>query len=265
MTEEEIQSDPKIVEEAVSTGWVPKEQFKGNLEKWRPAEEWVDRGREFIPFIKSENKDLKTQVTTLNDKLSKTQEMIDRMLKVQTKYSEDFYNTKLSEINEQKLQAVEAGDKDRFKTLELQAATLKKPEPLKVEPVIHDDVKRWINENQEWFEKDPQLTQYARYIGDQMSRNKDPLATPGNEYAFCKKIEEEVKKTFHHKFTNQNQQRSEMDDTNTRGGETKPKGKGWNDLPLDAKNLCNKMISDMALQGRTYTKEQYVKDYYEND
>ena len=275
-TVEQLESEKKgqesieIENRAKMQGWVPKEEFRGDQAKWISADEFVKRADHMMPILKSVNKRLEGQVSELNKKLSQTQDMIGKMVKIQGKYSEDFYTTKISEIKTEKRKAAEAGDWPTYDRLEIEEGKLTKPETVEVsqssssENMMNDDnveVQRWERENRTWYGTDTEMTDYAKFVGDQMVKIKDPLALPGNAYAFCQAIKEKVQKTFPHKFTNPNRNRSDIDESNIRGGELPQTGtkKTWNDLPADAKQQCLKLINNI----KGYTKEKYIQDYFE--
>ncbi len=84
-TEAEIQA------EALQMGWRPKEKFSGNPENFVEAEEFVNRGKQMIPFIKSQNARLHTQLQTavtevsgLKTQLSEAQEAIQALKDMNT-------------------------------------------------------------------------------------------------------------------------------------------------------------------------------------
>jgi hypothetical protein len=64
-------------------GWVPKDEFKGDPTKWINADEFVKRADHMMPILKSVNKKLEGQVVDLNRKLSQTQDMVQKMVKIQ--------------------------------------------------------------------------------------------------------------------------------------------------------------------------------------
>ena len=260
--------DPAIENRARIQGWVPKEDFRGDPSLWRPADEFVRRADEMMPILKSVNRKLESQVGTLTKKLTDTQGMIEKMVKVQSKYSEDSYNTAIADIKTQKLKAVEDGNIDMYQRLEAREALISKPESVHVDPKpnenhmesMHPDVQQWVNDNSTWFGKDPELTDYAVYLGEQLKNSKDPSAMPGNEAQFCQKVKERVQKTFPHKFANPNQNITTIDESSTRGVTPPSKtGKTWNDLPQDARQHCSRLLQEIP----GYTKEKYLKDYFE--
>ena len=262
--------DPQIEERAKMQGWSPKEDFRGDPSNWRPADEFVRRADEMMPIMKSVNKRLEGQVNTLKDELSETKGMVSKMVKVQEKYSGDLYETKITDIRAKKREAAKSEDwetYDRLEGLEMQTA---KPEPAKPDPpananhveTVHPEVERWIGENN-WFGNDREMTDYAAFIGEQLKINNDPLAQVGNEYAFCEKVKRQVQSTFPNKFQNKSRGHTDVDEPNLRGSEnTNPSGKTtYNDLPKDAKEHCKQMLRDIP----NFTKEKYLKDYFEEE
>ncbi len=57
---ENHQENP-VEDRAYKMGWVPKDQFKGKPELWRPAEEFVERGETLIPFLNKKIRKLEKQ------------------------------------------------------------------------------------------------------------------------------------------------------------------------------------------------------------
>ena len=265
------QPDLQVMERARIQGWVPKEDFRGDQARWISADEFVKRADHMMPILKSVNKKLEGQVTDLGKKLGDTQGMIEKMVKINEKYTDDFYTSKMAEIKSQKRKAAEDGNFDLYDKLEIQETQITKPEKIEIktpsgkETTIDSPnpvVAEWVDKNKSWWGVDVELTNYAQFLGDQMAKNKDPDATPGREYEFCQKIEKQLKTTFPTKFSNPNRNRSDVDESNLRGGDLPPDTsgkKGWNDLPADAKQHCNKLL--MEIPG--YTKEKYLKDYFE--
>ena len=49
---DEIEEVVEIEEEARKLGWVKQEEWKGDPDKWRPAEEFVERGRNIVPIMR---------------------------------------------------------------------------------------------------------------------------------------------------------------------------------------------------------------------
>jgi len=265
------QIDPQVIERAKMQGWSPKEEFRGDPANWRPADEFVKRADEMMPIMKATNKKLEGNVASLTKELSETKGMVNKMVKIQGKYSDDLHETRVADIRTKKRVAAKDENWEEYDRLEAQEIKIVKPEPIKADPpsnenpmeTVHPDVQKWIGENSSWFGNDKQMTDYAMFVGEQLKNEKDPLAAPGNESAFCDEIKKRVQGTFPGKFQNQSQQFSDVDESDLRGGDrdTSTGKQTWNDIPKNAQQQCAKMIAEIP----GFTKEKYITDYFEGE
>ena len=264
----------KDEERARESGWVPKEEFRGDLRKWRDAKAWNDHADRYLPIARATNKRLEDELAALKMELKTSKDTLGRITKMQDKFSGDFYTTKIAEIDGAIEQAVSEGDVDRYKKLKTQRDQIIKPEPLKEEEPkpdvarIHPEVARWQADNP-WFRVDPKsasgdevMTAYALYAGRQLAEKNDPVSMSGKEKEFCTKVTEMVKARFPDKFSNSNRQRTEIDEPGLRGG-SEVSGVGgnhrtWNNLPVEAKQHCTNVF---LKQFPNRTREDYVKIY----
>lgn len=124
------------------------------------------------------------------------------------------------------------------------------------------EVERWKDENKSWYGVDQELTDYAVFVGEQMKNGQHPLATPGNEYAFCQEVKNRIQRTFPQKFQNPNRARTDIDESSLRGGDNLDTGtgkKGWKDLPSEARQQCTNLMAQI----KGYSRERFIKDYFE--
>jgi len=251
--------DPEVEKRAAMQGWVPKEDFRGDKERWIPADEFVKRADNLMPIMKGQLKKYETKIETLEKALDEQKKITKKVVEIQGKYSKDFYDSKLEEIGIQKRQAVVSGDAELYDRLTQQETKIQRPETIEVpkasEPQDVPEVARWKSENAHWYGKDPELTEYADIISDRIGKKGHSY----NPYEFCEAVKEKVKVMFPDKFGG-TKQSSNVDESNTRGTDTKhTKGKTYNDLPSDAKQQCMRMLKEIP----GFTKEKYVKDYFE--
>ncbi len=257
-------------EKATQTGWKPEPEYKGAPDKYRGAKEWNERGEAIYPIMKANNRRLEEKSTALETKLADTTKMLKKLTKVQDKASKDQYAQKLKALEAEEDVAVGEANKDRFQEIRKERADLQEPEILApVEDVVekmereNPAIKQWRKENS-WFEDDPEMADYAMFIGDKLSEANDPTAVAGREAEFAAKITAKIKAAFPNKpyFNNPNRERSAMDDTSLQGSDNNKSQAGakeYKDLPQDAKDMCDKLVADPSLPG--YTKEKFCNAF----
>ncbi len=271
-SEQQRLMDAAETEEAAGTGWVPEDDFRGDPKLWRPAREWNERAKHIMPIMKATNKRLEETVSTQTKKLSEMTDMVGRMVKVQEKHSDDLYDGRIADLETQKRQAVEDGDTALYDRLVSQSSTIEKPEPVKIEESsaeTENGTQLWVDDNRSWYGQDTLLTDAFNVIGDQLAKEQNPLAVPGKEYEFGELIKKRIQTLYPDKFKNPNRENgSGMDESETRGGEDNFNSsngeKGWNDLPQAAQQQFSKIARNMeGKRTAPYTKEEYVKEYFE--
>ncbi|MCP3681605.1 MAG: hypothetical protein GY861_02850 [bacterium] len=257
----------KVEERARLQGWVPKDEFRGDVERHISAQEFVDRADHMMPILKSVNQKYEGTIKEQGEQLDTMRKTMDNMVRIQEKYSDDKYKEQITDITNKQREAVENSDVDEYDKLEAKKGEIKPPTAVEEPPAepepenkMHPEVERWVSEN-EWFKKDEELQKYALYLGNTMADEKHDLATPGNEYEFGQEVKRRVMKAYPDKFKNPARNESDFDEPDVRGGaEThNTKTKGWNDLPNEAQAQFKKILSDIP----NYTKEQYITDYFE--
>ena len=257
---EQEEVKPNYDDRAKMQGWVPKEEFKGDPERWISSEEFVKRADNMMPILKSVNKKYEGQIGTLSEELKQTKDTLNRIVSIQQKYSTDQYEARNSDLEARKLQAVQDGDTEQYNRLVEQQTKLPKPEPIaEPEKKTSQELERWKGDNP-WFTEDPELHEYAMIISGQLANNNHPYNSPENAYKFGDVVKSKLEKMFPDKFKNPNKSKTDVDEPSVRGGETPPSnGKGWNDLPQEAKDYYNTTYKNIP----GGTKERYIKDYFE--
>jgi len=256
MSEEQIEEQEVNYEErAKLQGWVPEEEFRGDKARWIPADEFVKRADHMMPILKSVNKKLESKFSQAEQELKETKETLKKIVSIQTKYQTDQYTDKISKIHEQKRQAVENADVETYEKLEEQEKKIKPPEQI-AEP--NEGQERWISENP-WFNSDKDLTEDAVALANAMQKKGDPLTQPGREYELGEAVKKKLMVLYPDKFENPNKTTSDIDETTTRETRQTTNGKGWNNLPADAKEYWTNQ--GQYIPG--FTKEKYIKEYFE--
>jgi hypothetical protein len=242
----EITVDP-VVEKAKGMGWVPKEEFRGDPERWTEADKFVERGENILPIVKErldhvikENQELKASFKEFNDYHKKT--------------AEREFNRAVQTLEQRKLEAVQDGNVTDYQQIELEQRELLKERPATVQPrnAAPPEFDQFTKEN-DWYTTDPEMKAYADNMGVFIANTKN-LAYGD----ILKEVRKEVETRYPHKFQNQRRDAANSVERDTATGLPIKGGKGYNDLPTDARAACDKFVKTIP----GFTKEQYLKDYF---
>ena len=260
---QELGVEPEIIDRAVLYGWSPKEDFKGDPQKWVSADVFVKRAEEILPIAKSMNRKLETDLISTKAELAELKKTMKAIIKTHEKISQSTFDSAMRQLKKEQAEAVSEGDLEKWQSLEERREELskQKPEEVKFEEAgvagENPVVTQWKKDNK-WYDTDPELGTYADSIATFISTRIPGL--PPEE--FLQRVKDEVRKRFPEKFGNPKRSnppsvdRTELSGGDIGGGSKKT----YSDLPPDAKAACNELIKQKVL-----TKEKYVKIYFEEE
>lgn len=240
----------EIEDKARKMGWTPKEEFRGDPEKWRDAAEFVERGENMIPIMKA-------TVKKQEQKISDLEKTIKEFADYHSKTEQRAYERAFRELKEKQIQAVAAGDAQTFVKVDAEIEDLRKqasevptikPQNNAVDPVYEE----WASRNK-WIE-DKTLEKEAEAQAIYL-RERGNTKT-GTE--FLDAVKERVKREFPEKFENPRRNAApavEGSTTTQRKG-----GKTYSDMPPEVRAACDRFVAQKLL-----TKEAYVKQYFEGE
>lgn len=231
-------------EKAKAQGWVPKEQFRGDPEKWVDAKTFAERGEKIVPILKERNDHLEKEIREMK-------QTFQQFTDYHRQTEERVYNRAVKELESRRLQAVEDGDTDAFRQAEAERLELEKARPaVPVTPSEPPEFGAFKTKNS-WYGTDPELTAEADALGR-------GYADGGMDYSkVLEKVENTIKKLYPEKFTNtRRDETASVSFAADTGLPQKSKARTYENLPADAKATCDKFVKQGLL-----TKEQYVKDY----
>ena len=270
-TQEEIQGEvpdvqPEVVKPQISQevidrarmmGHIPKEEFRGDPERWVDAEKYVERAESMMPIMKSQMGKYENKIFSLEAQVESQKKTTEKLLKMGETVQKRAYEQAKRELTQQQVAAVSDGDVEKWQKLEDQKDSLPQPEVIEIEPVSSPVFDQWHTGN-EWYLKDEDMTDFANLHAQKITKQN-----PNMPYEqVLQTVEEKIKKTFPANFENPNRDTpSPVDGGQSREIAPKATGKTYNDLPADAKAMCNQNISD----GLYKTKEDWTKAYFEEE
>lgn len=231
-----------VQEEALSQGWVPKDEYEGDPDRWVDAGEFVRRG-ELFRKIESQSKELKDVRKALSE-----------LAKHNSKIREVEYARAIEGLKAQKKEALSEGDADRVVDLDDKIDLVKDQQKQfhsqqvqeAIPQEVHPELKNWINDNG-WYETNKAMRGWADARGTELAEEgKSPREV-------LKALEKEVKDRFKEKFRNPNRDKpgaveGAVSTRTARGSD--------NDIELSD---VEKTIMKTLVDGNHLTKDEYMK------
>lgn len=266
-----------VTQTAREMGWRPREEFRGDPEKWVDAETFVSRGEHYIPIINADRRKLREKAEELEaglretrDLLRASQEAIEELKKYHADDTRRQVEAARKQLIEQLKEARDSGDVDA--ELKLQRQLNKAEAALEAEPpapspapaaapapVKDPDFEAWLAENQ-WFTTSPRKRGLAMGVADEIK--SDPATKHLTGKAFYQKLSEELEKE-----PGFGGDRPDKVSGGRPNGGSAPSSGGsrtrtYADLPSDAKAACDQQERRLVGPGRAFKDQAAWRAYY---
>ena len=244
--------------EARLMGWVPKEEFRGPEEHWVDADTFVERGRQILPIVKKNNKELTQKLLALEAKDRERDAAISEwktFMKETQERERAVFTRQIAELREQKKQAISDGDGEAVLAIDDQIDAIRekqkeaKEAPVPAAPKGPDPAFKSFMEENPWYGQDEDKTAYAEGIGAIVKRDHPHLT--GKDFL------DMVAARVESKFPSRAKPAASVEG----GGSPAPSRKGkhsYNDLPDVAKKAHDKFVKQKLM-----TSEEYLANYFE--
>lgn len=242
----EVQADP-VEQEARASGWVPKDDFHGDPNKWVDAGEFVRRAPLFqkIDLQTREMKELKKGLDALKAHHAQVRETEYKRavedLKQQKR--EALINGEVDEIVDidDKIDAVKEAQRKFAQEQAVEAAQATSPE------VIHPEFAAWTKRNT-WYNDSRPMRAFADTLGIEL---RESGMSPSE---VLRQVEIKIKEEFPHKFRNANRDKPGAVEGSGKGG-GKSSNSGEATLTDEERRIMNTFVRTGVM-----TKEQYIAD-----
>lgn len=244
---------PEILAKAEKMGWTPKDQFKGDPAKWRPADEFVERGENMLPILRAANKKNEREIADLK---ATVKQFADYQGQVEKKA----YDRAVADLKAARAAAIKAGDGEAFDKLDEKLDELKQdaPKAKRDDKEAEDEVfNAWLSKNK-WAE-DKKLQIVGRAIAEALV--EDGETAKGTDLLDL--VTKEMKVRYPEKF--ENQRRNAAPSVEGGAGPRRSGGKSYADLPADARAACDRMAKNGFPDDpkkQADFKAGYVKNYH---
>lgn len=248
------EAQKEVEAKARKMGWSEKSEFKGDPAKWRPADEFVERGENMLPLLRSQ---VKKQDRQIADLTRTVQEFAEYASKTEARAMEKA----LTQLRQERADAIAKGDGVAFDKVDAQIETLRKkaeaPAPKQQDNGEDPVFNEWISRNK-WAE-DKKLQKVGRAIAEALV-DEGETAT-GTDLLDL--VTKEIKVRYPEKF--ENPRRNAAPTVEGGAAPRKSGGKGFADMAPDARAACERMAKngfpDDAKKQAEF-KAGYVKNYH---
>lgn len=247
----------EIEQKAFDMGHIPRNQFKGDPEKYVSAEEFIKRTENYMPIIKAQVKRQDREIAELKSTLQQFGEY-------HTKTEQRAYEKALNDLREQRAQAIATGDGAAFDRVDNEINAMR--DQVKVPKV---EVKQQDSESDpvyvEWKSRntwvnDPKAEAWAFQYGNYLVNSGK--AERGADV--FEKISKAAKTEFPDKFNNPRRDTA----PSVEGGipAARRGGKSYADIPASDRSACERMAKngfpdDEKAQAKF--KAEYTKSYFQ--
>lgn len=278
MSGEESQIPAEVIAEAKSMGWSPKENFRGNAEKWVDADEFVERGKNLMPLLRANNERLQKElltrdakIDTLTQKLEGATVAIQKLEHHYTEANKQAVQVAKNQLKAELKEARESNDVDAEQQILGQLDTIREAErtaaaqPEKKDPPnqpvenksdLSPEFKQWHADNP-WFGPDKKKTKEVSRIAEDLRDEGTTLV--GRDFMDeCVRIYEEKNGT---------PPADDLPPNKVEGAAPRRSGtatKGFASLPQAAKEACWADAEDLVGPNKRYkTMAEWEKKYAE--
>lgn len=242
------------IKEAQAMGWSPKENWRGDPEKWVDARTFNEKAYKSKEILRER---LMKQDQTIHEMKRTFDDYKDFVQKKIGNIEKSAYQKATQELEKREREAVELGDVRTYERIkqermELDKNQLNAPDQSKQssEPQGDPVFTAWNAENS-WYGKDIDMSVWVDTAVDHIKRQTGLSGKP-----LLDQVAKEVRERFPEKFGNPRRQGgASMSPARTVG---QGKQSGYETLPPEAKRECDRFVKQGLM-----SREEYIKFYSE--
>jgi hypothetical protein len=281
--------DPALERRAREMGWVPESEWKGDAPRggFRSAEEFIARGEEVLPVVRSQLEKERKKAAELAERLSRVEQegsekfsRLERMTRVaMDKQREQI----MASFEARKEEAIERADTAAYRQLNKEQndaladldEKLKEPERKETKTdqlpaPIKETIDGWVADNR-WYDSDEEMKSWAIGYHTKLLKEKPGMTLSEN----LAEVSKRARKVFPEAFGVVEEEEEPAPRRSAVEGGSRSFGGGggslFSKLPADAKRQADQFIKDDGLfleKGETVEKdigkarERYAKQYF---
>lgn len=246
-------SDRDYEAEARQDGWVPLDEWQGDPEQHKSAEQFVRDGEKITGILKSKveryaakTEDLEKRVQELLETNKQFGEFTKKAQERERKEKENL----IKELQQARARAITDGDGEAAVKAEEDIQALRESQK---ETPAHDNIdplgQEWLKSN-DWYEKDDVLSAFADGIAERV------VNEGYRGKAYYDELTRRTKEAFPQKFENGKRNKPASVEEGHEV-DTGSNNRTFSDLPKEAKEMFKKFERDIP----GFTKEMYLEQY----
>jgi hypothetical protein len=242
---EDSGADSPYAELAQRIGWLPKDQFTGPPEQWKPADQFIIDGREIQRETAREVKSLRTQIETV--------------AKTSASIVEQQVNERVEALRTQHAEAVEAGDADRaLKIAQTIDTTIAAATPV---TGPSSEAQAFAERNSTWFQKPGNEYATARAIEICNTLAAQGYKDHGTQLRIAEqRLRQEMPQLFKEGMNGTRKDPPGVNAPNSRGAPPSNRQKGFADMPKEAQDIARDMVERKVIA----STDDYTRNYFAN-
>lgn len=268
--------------EARHTGWVPREEFRGDPQKWIDARSYVERGETFIPLLRKSNSELQTRLGSAEEELINTRRLLSVVQKEMEELKTESKESTLESAEARKGQLYDAiaqarEENDVRKELQLREqlddlnlemrqikakpTTVASTAPADDRPWERNPIHQQFMKDNPWFGLDQEKTSVALGYMNYLNSNPETKAlSPQERYSAVDKRIRELYPGSNPRRSGPSRVEGGRPSGGRSGGDFGPR---FEDLPAAAREQCDKQAPRFVgkMNGSGEVKYKTLDDY----
>lgn len=251
--------------EARLLGWKPLDEFSGDPARWRPANEFLEKGKQINGFLRKDLDKIRNELRRRDAQIAELQTSIMQFAEYHKETEARALERARKELNAARKEAIRAQDgervveiEERLENLDEAAAQMRVTPPVIAQrPTGPDPIfKQWVDANP-WYSNDRVLRALTHDYAEEIKQTNPQLV--GLE--FLEQVKMRVKEEHPEFFQNPSKTRpAAVSTSSTASGSRSNRKRTYADLPPEARDVCDKFVRKGFV-----TQESYVQDYFRDE
>jgi hypothetical protein len=257
-------ADEETLVYAREQGWVPRQEWHGDPREWTDAKSFADRSRGINALLRKANAEQRKRYEA---ELKHLREDVDNFKKGALENLQRQLDAREVELQAMRAQAVSEGNGAEFSRIErdlkkiaddrkeLESKRTAEPDKAPPDPEQLRIAKEWVDARP-WLQTDKKRARLVQLVGGEIQAERPELV--GDAQSFLTEVDRRLKTDYPELFGNGSAMKNpRVDSSAPARSVSKPrtKAKGYDDLPQEAKETCDRMVRQKLIKSR----DDYVK------